>query len=185
MYMCMCTEWVCTIYSRYTMPADSMRSNLPKTHAESGKSLKSVTTKCSTIQQITQTSYYTTKVFCSLLETKWAKVLNVYWISSSGLLSLLLYWFMCCAWKDYFSSIFSHLHSRWFVCCGAILYEMFSFPVSSLPFGGVGHSGFGAYHGKASFDTFSHYKPVLCTPAASYLENVNRCVCWGLLSPCI
>jgi len=27
--------------------------------------------------------------------------------------------------------------------------------VSSLPFGGVGDSGIGSYHGKASFDTFS------------------------------
>lgn len=32
---------------------------------------------------------------------------------------------------------------------------------SSLPFGGVGDSGIGSYHGKASFDTFSHYKSVL------------------------
>lgn len=30
-----------------------------------------------------------------------------------------------------------------------------------LPFGGVGRSGMGAYHGKHTFDTFSHYKPVL------------------------
>lgn len=35
------------------------------------------------------------------------------------------------------------------------------FAVSSLPFGGVGNSGIGSYHGKASFDTFSHYKSVL------------------------
>ncbi|MUL38351.1 aldehyde dehydrogenase [Gloeocapsopsis dulcis] len=33
--------------------------------------------------------------------------------------------------------------------------------VSSLPFGGVGNSGVGKYHGKASFDTFSHHKSVL------------------------
>ena len=33
--------------------------------------------------------------------------------------------------------------------------------VTSLPFGGVGESGIGAYHGKASFDTFSHAKSVL------------------------
>lgn len=33
--------------------------------------------------------------------------------------------------------------------------------VSALPFGGVGESGMGAYHGKASFDTFSHFKSVL------------------------
>lgn len=30
-----------------------------------------------------------------------------------------------------------------------------------LPFGGVGNSGMGAYHGKASFDTFSHKKSIL------------------------
>lgn len=30
-----------------------------------------------------------------------------------------------------------------------------------LPFGGVGSSGMGAYHGKGSFDTFSHEKSVL------------------------
>ena len=32
---------------------------------------------------------------------------------------------------------------------------------SNLPFGGIGESGMGAYRGKFSFDTFSHYKPVL------------------------
>jgi len=30
-----------------------------------------------------------------------------------------------------------------------------------LPFGGVGHSGIGAYHGKYSFDAFTHYKPFI------------------------
>ncbi len=30
-----------------------------------------------------------------------------------------------------------------------------------LPFGGVGHSGIGSYHGKRSFDTFSHHKAVV------------------------
>ncbi len=33
--------------------------------------------------------------------------------------------------------------------------------LAALPFGGVGESGMGAYHGKASFDRFSHYKSVL------------------------
>ena len=33
--------------------------------------------------------------------------------------------------------------------------------VTDLPFGGVGDSGIGSYHGKASFDTFCHYKSVL------------------------
>ncbi len=32
---------------------------------------------------------------------------------------------------------------------------------SNLPFGGVGLSGIGEYHGKASFDTFSHNKSVI------------------------
>lgn len=30
-----------------------------------------------------------------------------------------------------------------------------------LPFGGVGHSGIGSYHGKYSYDTFSHKKSIL------------------------
>jgi aldehyde dehydrogenase (NAD+) len=36
--------------------------------------------------------------------------------------------------------------------------------VPDLPFGGVGESGMGAYHGKAGFDTFSHLKAVLAKP---------------------
>ena len=35
--------------------------------------------------------------------------------------------------------------------------------MSSLPFGGIGNSGIGAYHGKFTFDTFSHLKPCLET----------------------
>ncbi|NER38087.1 MAG: aldehyde dehydrogenase [Oscillatoria sp. SIO1A7] len=35
------------------------------------------------------------------------------------------------------------------------------FSVPELPFGGVGNSGIGRYHGRASFDTFSNYKSVL------------------------
>ncbi len=34
----------------------------------------------------------------------------------------------------------------------------------NLPFGGRGNSGIGAYHGKFSFDTFSHKKGILKTP---------------------
>jgi aldehyde dehydrogenase (NAD+) len=34
----------------------------------------------------------------------------------------------------------------------------------SMPFGGVGQSGIGAYHGRYSFDTFSHLKSVLRKP---------------------
>ena len=32
---------------------------------------------------------------------------------------------------------------------------------SQMPFGGVGDSGIGSYHGKSSFDTFSHKKAIL------------------------
>ena len=38
------------------------------------------------------------------------------------------------------------------------------FVVPGLPFGGVGPSGMGAYHGKHSYDTFSHRKGVLEKP---------------------
>ena len=34
----------------------------------------------------------------------------------------------------------------------------------SLPFGGVGASGLGSYHGKYSFDSFSHQRPVVYAP---------------------
>ena len=34
---------------------------------------------------------------------------------------------------------------------------------SAAPFGGVGRSGMGAYHGKAGFDAFSHYRSVVGT----------------------
>ena len=36
--------------------------------------------------------------------------------------------------------------------------------VPGLPFGGVGESGMGAYHGKHSFETFSHRRAVLKKP---------------------
>ncbi|MFF7630105.1 aldehyde dehydrogenase family protein [Streptomyces cyaneofuscatus] len=36
--------------------------------------------------------------------------------------------------------------------------------VSDLPFGGVGESGMGSYHGRYSLETFSHRKAVLDTP---------------------
>jgi len=37
---------------------------------------------------------------------------------------------------------------------------MLQFAAESLPFGGVGPSGMGAYHGRAGFETFSHQKAV-------------------------
>jgi aldehyde dehydrogenase (NAD+) len=39
------------------------------------------------------------------------------------------------------------------------------FAVPGLPFGGVGESGYGAYHGREGFETFSNRKPILTKPA--------------------
>lgn len=44
---------------------------------------------------------------------------------------------------------------------GCINDTVYHFATPYLPFGGVGASGTGAYHGKGSFDTFSHKKSVL------------------------
>ncbi|PWA52172.1 Aldehyde dehydrogenase, conserved site-containing protein [Artemisia annua] len=52
--------------------------------------------------------------------------------------------------------------------------------VDTLPFGGIGESGTGAYHGKFSFDAFSHKKAVLYRSfmgdaPASYKQKVHEC----------
>ena len=47
------------------------------------------------------------------------------------------------------------------VCVNATVMHV---AVPDLPFGGVGASGMGAYHGKAGFDVFSHRKSVLAKP---------------------
>jgi len=47
------------------------------------------------------------------------------------------------------------------VCINHLVYQA---AVTSLPFGGIGPSGMGAYHGKAGFTTFSHTKSVLKRP---------------------
>lgn len=44
---------------------------------------------------------------------------------------------------------------------GAINDSLMQLSNSRLPFGGVGSSGMGSYHGKAGFDTFSHFKSIL------------------------
>jgi aldehyde dehydrogenase (NAD+) len=44
---------------------------------------------------------------------------------------------------------------------GCINDTVVHFSNKRLPFGGVGHSGIGAYHGKLSFDLFSHHKGVV------------------------
>lgn len=47
---------------------------------------------------------------------------------------------------------------------GAVNDSMMHLSNSNLPFGGVGFSGMGSYHGKAGFDTFTHYKSILDKP---------------------
>ncbi|MBM7655604.1 acyl-CoA reductase-like NAD-dependent aldehyde dehydrogenase [Neobacillus cucumis] len=44
---------------------------------------------------------------------------------------------------------------------GCVNDTVYHFVSPYLPFGGVGTSGIGAYHGKGNFDTFSHQKSVL------------------------
>ncbi|WP_438434773.1 aldehyde dehydrogenase [Gorillibacterium sp. sgz500922] len=44
---------------------------------------------------------------------------------------------------------------------GAVNDAVYHLASPYLPFGGVGTSGTGSYHGRASFDTFTHYKSVL------------------------
>lgn len=46
-----------------------------------------------------------------------------------------------------------------------------------LPFGGVGHSGMGAYHGKFGFETFSHRKAIVKRP--TYLDIPLRYAPYG------
>lgn len=44
---------------------------------------------------------------------------------------------------------------------GIVIIYLVQYAADSLPFGGVGESGFGRYHGKFSFDTFSHEKAIV------------------------
>jgi len=44
---------------------------------------------------------------------------------------------------------------------GCVNHCMLHFGNSDMPFGGVGNSGMGSYHGKRSFDLFSHHKGIV------------------------
>ena len=59
------------------------------------------------------------------------------------------------------------------VPAGGMLINHLAFQVSTakLPFGGVGASGMGAYHGKWGFDEFSHRKSVLTKPTRPDLSQ--------------
>jgi len=54
-----------------------------------------------------------------------------------------------------------HLIQKYSFGGGCVNDTMVHFSNKRLPFGGVGHSGIGAYHGILSFDTFSHKKSIL------------------------
>ncbi|MGB9302134.1 MAG: aldehyde dehydrogenase family protein [Mycobacterium sp.] len=60
------------------------------------------------------------------------------------------------------------------VPAGGMLVNHLAFQVSTakLPFGGVGPSGMGAYHGKWGFDEFSHRKSVLTKPTRPDLSKM-------------
>jgi len=65
------------------------------------------------------------------------------------------------------------MHSKSDVAMWCTGHSWISFcPVYNMPFGGVGNSGCGAYHGKFSFDTFTHYKSTLSTGTG--LEALNK-----------
>jgi aldehyde dehydrogenase (NAD+) len=48
---------------------------------------------------------------------------------------------------------------------GCINNTVYHFSNLNMPFGGIGNSGIGSYHGKKTFEIFSHAKPVLKTGA--------------------
>ncbi len=68
----------------------------------------------------------------------------------------------------------------------SVNYPLMQMLVPGLPFGGVGASGMGAYHGKKSYDTFTHYKSVLVKPTwldlsimyPPYSESFKRLLRW-------
>jgi len=72
---------------------------------------------------------------------------------------------------------------------GCINDTLVHFSNKRLPFGGVGHSGIGAYHGKLGFDTFSHKKsivkkanwldiPLRYAPYKGKLKMIKRILNW-------
>jgi len=72
---------------------------------------------------------------------------------------------------------------------GCINDTVVHFSNKRLPFGGVGHSGIGAYHGQLSFDIFSHHKavvkkgnwldlPMRYAPYKDKLTSIKRLLDW-------
>ena len=72
---------------------------------------------------------------------------------------------------------------------GCINDTVIQFNNKRLPFGGVGHSGYGAYHGKYSIDTFLHHKsmvrkanwldlPLRYAPYKNKLAGIRKMLRW-------
>ena len=72
---------------------------------------------------------------------------------------------------------------------GCVNDTIIHFSNKRLPFGGVGHSGIGAYHGKLSFDIFSHKKaivkkanwldlPMRYAPYSDKLKTIKKILKW-------
>jgi aldehyde dehydrogenase (NAD+) len=72
---------------------------------------------------------------------------------------------------------------------GCINDTIIHFSNKRLPFGGVGHSGMGSYHGKSSFDVFSHKKaivkkanwmdlPFRYAPYGNKLKTIKKLLNW-------
>lgn len=63
-----------------------------------------------------------------------------------------------------FSSNQKHIHKVLTTCDfggGCVNDCVIHLATSAMPFGGLKHSGIGAYHGKVGFETFSHYKSIV------------------------
>jgi len=82
-----------------------------------------------------------------------------------------------------------HMIQKYSFGGGCVNDTMVHFSNRRLPFGGVGHSGIGAYHGSLSFDTFSHKKsilkksnfldlPVRYAPYKGKLETIKKILRW-------
>ena len=87
------------------------------------------------------------------------------------------------------NSFVKQLISKYSFGGGCINDTVVHFSNKRLPFGGVGHSGMGAYHGKRSFDTFSHHKavvkkgnwldlPMRYAPYKDKLASIKRILDW-------
>ena len=50
--------------------------------------------------------------------------------------------------------------------------NLLQYAIAALPFGGTGPSGYGSYHGKAGFNTFSHERATLVAPHTGIMGKI-------------